>query len=436
MRLLFSHSEGFALSIRRSPHLGLPRSYLVHLIISVLGLLALTGSAFAGSVNLAWDSVSGASGYRVYYGTTSANYTANSDAGSKTSATVAGLTDGSRYYFAVQAYAGTVNSGYSNEVNTVVTAATTAPVASFTANGSTASSLSVTQGQTVTLIDTSTGTVASRSWNLGDGNSATSPTVVQSYATTGAKTVALSVTGAGVTRTASKTINVTAATPGAPVAGFSASPVTGTAPLAVKFTDGSSGSVSSWSWSFGDSGTSAAQSPTHTYTSAGTYTVALTATGPGGSNTVTKTKYITVTASGGSSSGGTGVTTTPYSLWDNTATPSVAADSDTRAVELGVKIRSNVDGLITGVRFYKDSRNTGTHVGRLWSSSGQLLAQATFTNETASGWQQVSFATPVAIKANTVYVVSYHAPVGRYSADFGYFQTADTNGPLRALASR
>ena len=60
-------------------------------------------------------------------------------------------------------------------------------------------------------------------------------------------------------------------------------------------------------------------------------------------------------------------------------------------------------------------QNTGTHVGRLWSSAGQLLAQATFTNETASGWQQVSFATPVAIKANTVYVVSYHAPVGRYA---------------------
>ena len=122
-------------------------------------------------------------------------------------------------------------------------------------------------------------------------------------------------------------------------------------------------------------------------------------------------------------------------MWENAATPSVSADSDTKAVELGVKIRSNVDGLITGVRFYKDGRNTGTHVGRLWSSSGQLLAQATFTNETASGWQQVSFATPVAIKANTVYVVSYHAPVGRYSVDDGYFQTADTNGPLRALAS-
>ncbi len=40
---------------------------------------------------------------------------------------------------------------------------------------------------------------------------------------------------------------------------------------------------------------------------------------------------------------------------------------------------------MTGVRFYKSAANTGTHIGSLWSASGQLLAQATFTNETASG---------------------------------------------------
>ncbi|MFY9974212.1 MAG: DUF4082 domain-containing protein, partial [Chromatiaceae bacterium] len=77
----------------------------------------------------------------------------------------------------------------------------------------------------------------------------------------------------------------------------------------------------------------------------------------------------------------------------------------------------------------------GPHVGSLWSSGGTLLAQVTFTNETASGWQEASFASPVAIAANTVYVASYHAPVGRYSADTGYFASAYTNGPLTALAS-
>ena len=58
-------------------------------------------------------------------------------------------------------------------------------------------------------------------------------------------------------------------------------------------------------------------------------------------------------------------------------------------IELGVKFESAVPGYITGIRFYKGAGNTGTHVGHLWTSTGTLLATATFTNETAAGWQQV-----------------------------------------------
>src|SRR5262249_1458520 len=65
--------------------------------------------------------------------------------------------------------------------------------------------------------------------------------------------------------------------------------------------------------------------------------------------------------------------------------------------------------------------NTGTHIGHLWTASGTLLASATFTNETASGWQQVNFSTPVAISGGTVYVASYYAPNGDYPASSGYF---------------
>ena len=75
-----------------------------------------------------------------------------------------------------------------------------------------------------------------------------------------------------------------------------------------------------------------------------------------------------------------------------------------------MKFRSDVAGYVTGVRFYKAAGNTGTHVGNLWSSTGTRLATATFTGETASGWQQVTFSPPVAIAANTVYVASYHCP--------------------------
>ena len=67
-------------------------------------------------------------------------------------------------------------------------------------------------------------------------------------------------------------------------------------------------------------------------------------------------------------------------------------------------------------------RNTGTHTGSLWTADGQRLAQATFTGETASGWQTVTFSTRRSrCSPDTTYVVSYHAPNGHYSATADYF---------------
>ena len=84
-----------------------------------------------------------------------------------------------------------------------------------------------------------------------------------------------------------------------PVANFVGSPTTGwPPPLAVSFTDTSTGSPTSWSWNFGDIGlgnTSTLQSPSHTYTKGGIYSVNLTATNAGGSNSIVKTNYITIT---------------------------------------------------------------------------------------------------------------------------------------------
>ena len=130
------------------------------------------------------------------------------------------------------------------------------------------------------------------------------------------------------------------------------------------------------------------------------------------------------------------VTPTKYSFWPATTVPSVVDSGPDSAVELGVKFRSDVKGTISGIRFYKASTNTGTHVANLWSSAGKLLATATFAGETASGWQQVSFATPVAIAASTVYVASYHTNVGHYSDTQSYFASKGVdNGPLHALAN-
>ncbi|WP_157268079.1 N,N-dimethylformamidase beta subunit family domain-containing protein [Azohydromonas aeria] len=124
----------------------------------------------------------------------------------------------------------------------------------------------------------------------------------------------------------------------------------------------------------------------------------------------------------------------PCTAFPASATPAVASDPDAATVNLGVKFRSDRSGFVTAIRFYKGAGNTGTHVGALWRADGTLLATATFVNETATGWQQANFASPVPVAAGTVYVASYRAPNGRYAADNGYFaDTGVSRAPLHLL---
>ena len=90
-------------------------------------------------------------------------------------------------------------------------------------------------------------------------------------------------------------------------------------------------------------------------------------------------------------------------------------------------------GAIWGVKYYKGDGDTGTDVGSLWTSDGTLLASATFSDETSTGWQTVLFSDPVSITAGTTYVVSYHSN-GHYASTSNYFTTDYTNGPLAAFA--
>jgi hypothetical protein len=115
--------------------------------------------------------------------------------------------------------------------------------------------------------------------------------------------------------------------------------------------------------------------------------------------------------------------------------PGTVDSGDTSNLELGVRFRASVNGNVTGARFYKAAANTGIHTASLWTNSGQLLATATFINETASGWQSVTFASPVAVTSGTTYVLSYHAPSGHYSVNEGYFAgSGASSGTLQALA--
>ena len=128
--------------------------------------------------------------------------------------------------------------------------------------------------------------------------------------------------------------------------------------------------------------------------------------------------------------------TCPCTIWSSTTTPGTVDSGDPHGVELGVNFTSSENGYITGIRFYKATTNTGTHVGNLWTTGGTLLGSAVFTGESASGWQQVNFSTPVAITANTTYIASYYAPNGHYSDNEPFFATGGvSNPPLDALAN-
>jgi hypothetical protein len=161
--------------------------------------------------------------------------------------------------------------------------------------------------------------------------------------------------------------------------------------------------------------------------------------GPDSSGTAT-IKSRAVDDSGNLETPGAGVSVTVQGqtdMWSSTTTPQIVDSGDGSAAELGVKFTSSQNGFITGIRFYKSAANTGTHLGNLWTSSGTRLASAVFTGESASGWQQVNFSSPVAITANTIYVASYYAPAGHYSVDAGFFGTAGvTNPPLTFVANR
>ncbi|MEX5631248.1 DUF4082 domain-containing protein [Parafrankia sp. FMc2] len=123
----------------------------------------------------------------------------------------------------------------------------------------------------------------------------------------------------------------------------------------------------------------------------------------------------------------------PCTIFPATSTPAVASAGDTDAVELGVRFQADQDGYVTGLRFYKGAANTGTHVGHLWDAGGNLLGSATFTGETASGWQQVLFGTPVEVTGGATYVASYHAPGGGYSYTPNDLAATTTRAPVRAL---
>jgi len=164
---------------------------------------------------------------------------------------------------------------------TIVVSDVDVPVANFSATP-----MSGNTPLTVQFTDLSSGNTTSWLWNFGDGGTSTNQNPNHTYTTPGSYTVSLTATNSGGSDTVVGGSPIVVNNVAAPVANFSATPMSGYAPLTVQFTDLSSGGATSWLWDFGDGSTSTSQNPSHTYNIVGSYTVSLTASNNGGSDTV------------------------------------------------------------------------------------------------------------------------------------------------------
>jgi Domain of unknown function (DUF4082) len=107
--------------------------------------------------------------------------------------------------------------------------------------------------------------------------------------------------------------------------------------------------------------------------------------------------------------------------------------SDGVSYELGMKFQSAKAGQITAIRYWKAASESGTHIGKIWSTTGNTLATVTFTNETASGWQQQALSTPLNIQANIIYIVSVNI-ISYFPITLDELTSSVVNGDLSSVA--
>ena len=255
----------------------------------------------------------------------------------------------------------------------------------------------------------------------------------------GAHTFTLTFNTAGTESVTASTSGITATQSGITVAPA--------APISLKATASSTSQINlTWTSGTGDTGYTIQRSANGStgWTQIGT-TTGTTYSDTG--LTAGTTYYYRVVATGGSVSSAYSNTAnaatvsnpiqpgTTDTIWSNSYVPNENYYAS-GTYDVGVKFQSSVAGTVTGARFYKQTWMSGyTHVGYLWSSSGTLLASATFTGETSYGWQQVTFSNPVSIAANTTYIVSFSTGGGYFGITSNFFNSNVTSGPLTALSN-
>jgi PKD repeat protein len=223
-----------------------------------LAVIGVSGS----DANISWkDNSSNEDGFTVFIdGQSIGNLGANT-----TAAEITGFSSGQHSIYVV-AFNGHGSSAASNTVNVSINQPA---VASFTVAPEAGN-----VGAPFQFRSTSTGSIASLSWDFGDGNTAGNVAEPShTYTTARQYTVTLRVTGTnGNLSTATKLINVS----GPLVATYVYTPTSPRVNESIAFSDLSSGAPTAWLWNFGDGTSSVEQNPSKHYATAGDYPVSLT----------------------------------------------------------------------------------------------------------------------------------------------------------------
>ena len=379
------------------------RSAIFSLFI-IAAVVGWPGTGLPAQVTLVWDASAEptVAGYKVYYGTASRNYTSVADAAKNSTATISGLTQGQKYYFAVTAYASSgLESSYSNEVTYAVAVAagasctfTLAPTsASYSASGG-SGTLSVTTQQGCQWT-----TANSTSWMSLSPGAGTGPGTVTCTASanpgTASRTAALTIAGNMFTvqqagAGSQYTISASAGSgglispSGSVTVGYGSSRTftiaasSGYRIADVKVDGVSVGAVASYTFS----NVTAAHTIQATFSSVTTYTLSVTRTGAG-------TGTVTSNPSGTQFVSGTSVTLTATPSAGSTFTGWSGACSGT-STTCALTLNANKSVTATfGATGYTISASAGS--GGLISPSGSVTvgygSSRTFTIAASSGYR-------------------------------------------------
>ncbi|WP_146848049.1 PKD domain-containing protein, partial [Cellulomonas terrae] len=261
-----------------------------------------------------------------------------------------------------------------------VALANVAPAAVFTATPT-----GLTVGVDATGSGDPDGSIVDYAWSFGDGGTASGLTASHVYASSGTRTVTLTVTDDdGATSTSSQ--DVTVVKPNvAPVAAFTSAATDLSVAVDASTSGDSDGTIASYAWTFGDEGTASGITATHTYAAAGTYTVTLTTTDDQGASSST-THDVTVAAPVPNLA--------PVAAFTTTATfLSLAVDGSTS---------SDADGTVASYAwdFGDGATATGpTPPAHVYATAGSYLVSLTVTDddgEAATTSRTVSVTAPPA----------------------------------------